>query len=172
MLCFLCALVWQAACEMYIQLIATLYSALKIHYFSMWCAFCTFSLLKRVGGVGLRETLSAMKCWGPFTILILCRGWKTVCWDRNELKGVGQNRRYSIVRIPDYCFFIYLGIFEEKCVSLTNFLGFFCTFYNIKTGKFEPRQNQQNECAPSQDSDQPGHPPSLIRVFAVHSVGS
>ena len=27
-------------------------------------------------------------------------------------------------------------------------------------------QNQQNECAPSEDSDQLGHPPSLIRVFA------
>ena len=33
-------------------------------------------------------------------------------------------------------------------------------------------QNQQIACAPSEDSDQPGHPPSLIRVFAVHSVGS
>ena len=28
-------------------------------------------------------------------------------------------------------------------------------------------QNQQNGCAPSEDSDQPGHPPNLIRVFAV-----
>ena len=28
-------------------------------------------------------------------------------------------------------------------------------------------QNQQNVCAHSKDSDQPGHPPSLIRVFAV-----
>ena len=28
-------------------------------------------------------------------------------------------------------------------------------------------QNQHIECAPSEDSDQPGHPPSLIRVFAV-----
>ena len=28
-------------------------------------------------------------------------------------------------------------------------------------------QNQQSECAPSKDSEQPGHPPSLIRVFAV-----
>ena len=28
-------------------------------------------------------------------------------------------------------------------------------------------QNQQNGCAPSEDSDQPGHPPSLIIVFAV-----
>ena len=28
-------------------------------------------------------------------------------------------------------------------------------------------QNQQNDCAPSEDSDQPGLPHSLIRVFAV-----
>ena len=28
-------------------------------------------------------------------------------------------------------------------------------------------QNEQSECAPSEDSDQPGHSPSLIRVFAV-----
>ena len=31
------------------------------------------------------------------------------------------------------------------------------------------RQNQQSDCAPSEDSDQPGDPPSLIRVFAVHT---
>ena len=29
------------------------------------------------------------------------------------------------------------------------------------------RQNQQNDCAPSEVSDQSQHPPSLIRVFAV-----
>ena len=28
-------------------------------------------------------------------------------------------------------------------------------------------QNQKCGCAPREDSDQPGHPPSLIRVFAV-----
>ena len=28
-------------------------------------------------------------------------------------------------------------------------------------------QNQQSECAPSEDTDQAGHPPSLIRVFTV-----
>ena len=33
-------------------------------------------------------------------------------------------------------------------------------------------QNQQNECAPREDSDQPVHPPSLIRVFSVCSMGS
>ena len=33
-------------------------------------------------------------------------------------------------------------------------------------------QNQQSDCAPSEDSDQPGHWQSLIRVFAVRSMGS
>ena len=32
-------------------------------------------------------------------------------------------------------------------------------------------QNRQKECAPREDSDQPGYPPSLIRVFSVCSVG-
>ena len=31
-------------------------------------------------------------------------------------------------------------------------------------------QNQQNDCVHSDDSDQPGHLPSLIRVFAVRSI--
>ena len=33
----------------------------------------------------------------------------------------------------------------------------------------EPPHDKTNEmaCAPSEDSDQPGYPPSLIRVFAV-----
>ena len=32
--------------------------------------------------------------------------------------------------------------------------------------------NQKNECAPSEDSDQPGHLPSLIKVFAMRSMDS
>ena len=36
----------------------------------------------------------------------------------------------------------------------------------------EPPHDKTNKMTfvPSEDSDQPGHPPSLIRVFAVHSV--
>ena len=37
---------------------------------------------------------------------------------------------------------------------------------------YEPEHNKTNNkmtCAPSEDFDQPGHPPSLIRIFAVHS---
>ena len=39
---------------------------------------------------------------------------------------------------------------------------------------FEPPHDKTNKMTfvPSEDSDQPGHPPSLIRVFAVRSVGS
>ena len=38
----------------------------------------------------------------------------------------------------------------------------------------EPQRDKNNKmiCALSKDSDQPGHLPSLIRVFAVRSVGS
>ena len=38
----------------------------------------------------------------------------------------------------------------------------------------EPPHDKTNimTCAPSEDSDQPVHTPSLIRVFAVRSVGS
>ena len=33
-------------------------------------------------------------------------------------------------------------------------------------------QNQQSECVSNEDSDQPGHLPSLIRVFSVHMLGA
>ena len=39
---------------------------------------------------------------------------------------------------------------------------------------YEPPRDKTNKvtCAASKDSDQPGHPPSLIRVFAVRPMGS
>ena len=43
---------------------------------------------------------------------------------------------------------------------------------------YEPHRDKTNKmaCVPSEDSDQPGHPPSLIRslirVFAVRLMGS
>ena len=43
-----------------------------------------------------------------------------------------------------------------------------------KISQYEPHYMTKptNECAPSEDSDQAGHLPILIRVFAVHSMGS
>ena len=45
---------------------------------------------------------------------------------------------------------------------------------NLLLKKYEPHRDKTNKMAraPSEDSDQPGHPPSLIRVFAVRSMGS
>ena len=39
---------------------------------------------------------------------------------------------------------------------------------------YEPQHDKTSKmtCAPSEDSDQPGLPPSLIRVFSVRPVGS
>ena len=39
--------------------------------------------------------------------------------------------------------------------------------HNLSHGMTKPRK-----CTPSEESDQPEHPPSRIRVFAVRSVGS
>ena len=49
-----------------------------------------------------------------------------------------------------------------------------CAHSKTVTGKFiqsfEPPHDKTNNmvCVPSEDSDQPGHPPSLFRVFAAH----
>ena len=47
-------------------------------------------------------------------------------------------------------------------------------FDNMTQKRNEPPHDKTNEmaCAPSEDSDQPGHPPSQIIVIAVRSVGS
>ena len=42
--------------------------------------------------------------------------------------------------------------------------------HNSKPAINEP--NHYKTCAPSEHLDQPGHPPSLIRVFDVRSMGS
>ena len=57
--------------------------------------------------------------------------------------------------------FIFFIDFEFSCIALC--------FYAIIAIKYEPHRDKTNKmaCAPSEDSDQPWHPPSLIRVFAV-----
>ena len=47
-------------------------------------------------------------------------------------------------------------------------------FYCGEVITFEAARDKTNKmtCGPSKDSDQPGHLPSLIRVFAVHLIGS
>ena len=44
----------------------------------------------------------------------------------------------------------------------------------VVSSTYEPQHYKTNKmtCAPSEDSNQPGHPPSLIRIFAVRTIGS
>ena len=69
--------------------------------------------------------------------------------------------------------------FWSDCRLIWIFLGHTCSKVCFLTSWFisclyEPAHDKTNKmvCAPSEDSDQPGHPPRLIRVFAVHSMGS
>ena len=80
-----------------------------------------------------------------------------------------------------------LSIIWNVCVPVTFYnqnVLLWCLFYlrlefAVKIIHFtaainEPSHDKTNKmaCAPSEDSDQLGHLPSLIRVFAVRSVGS
>ena len=44
--------------------------------------------------------------------------------------------------------------------------------YRSVVNKPPHEKTNKMACAPSEDSDEPGHPPSLIKVFAVRSMGS
>ena len=41
-------------------------------------------------------------------------------------------------------------------------------YKHVHSNNYEPPRDNKMACAPSEDSDQPAHPPSLTRVFAVH----
>ena len=63
--------------------------------------------------------------------------------------------------------------FYAKCKK--NVMKCICAAYvDSRKKHFEPPQVKTNKMTfvPSENSDQPGHPPSLIRVFAVRSMGS
>ena len=56
-----------------------------------------------------------------------------------------------------------------------NVMKCICAAYvDSRRKHFEPPHDKTNKMTfvPSEDSDHPGHPPSLIRVSAVRSVGS
>ena len=71
-----------------------------------------------------------------------------------------QHISYSIfwaLQIGGLVLIIGSGCLEFSCYVMLDIMSLWAKTW----------QNQQNECAPSKDSDQPGHPPSLTRVFAV-----
>ena len=59
--------------------------------------------------------------------------------------------------------------------NVKNVMKCICAAYvDSRKKHFEPSHGKTNKTTfvPSEDSAQPRHPPSLIRVFAVRSVGS
>ena len=74
---------------------------------------------------------------------------------------------------PNRTCFLISNWWATRCVFNILFQIIFKSCLNLKTDSENQIwaatwQNQQSDYAPSEDSDQPGHPPSLIRVFAVH----
>ena len=75
---------------------------------------------------------------------------------------------FTVISLKRWVLFFFLffygkyGICDPVVVSML-----FVVVSMLFEKKATTWQNQQNDCAPSEDSDQPGHPPSLISVFAV-----
>ena len=57
------------------------------------------------------------------------------------------------------------SVVNIKCNELSSLVGSLCIC--VRLNELHHDKTNKAACAPSQDSDQPGHPPSLIRVFAV-----
>ena len=76
-------------------------------------------------------------------------------------------RRLEVSPLPHpICHFQFKGLVSSRFICQKG-VG-----YN--SFKNEPPHDKTHKmaCAPSEDSDQPGYPPSLIRDFAVRSKGS
>ena len=137
-------------------------------------------------------------CWGfTFASSPQCRlsVGGAVFWRQNSghysSAGFVQVVRGQVVEvIPTVCLRnagLLAGIAGRKVKVLTiprgcggMWLQMTCIIRSLKLMRYkenfthEPPHDKTNKtaCAPSEDSDQPGHLPSLIRVFAVRSMGS
>ena len=64
--------------------------------------------------------------------------------------------------------------FYAKCKKKNVMKGICAAYVDSRKKHFEPPHDKTNKMifVPSEVSDHPGHPPSLIRVFTVRSMGS
>ena len=92
-------------------------------------------------------------------------GSKVFCWDVNQCEVVSTLDCANIIPAVDSHKIHKLKRFEGKACILTLCIQFTST-WGLKI--YEPPHDKTNKMTmPSEDSDQPGHPPSLIRVLAV-----
>ena len=86
----------------------------------------------------LRGVLS---CWVLPCFLFSCCCFSSPVWHCDDHAGERESYRSCFSCI---CLFIFCALYLNRLMT-----------------------KQQSDCAPREDADQPGHPPSLIRVFAV-----
>ena len=86
-----------------------------------------------------------------------------------HIRHLIEGNQYNFINIPFQIFSTNLYL-----IGIGYFLSALGLVFFVNQSANEPPHDKTNKmiCAPSEDSDQLGHPPSLIRVFAVRSVGS
>ena len=92
---------------------------------------------------------------------ILLKGCKTLTHPHPS-KVLGSTIHSTVHDLRNFMFNFTMSVFAKPLMYLP--------FLKIN----EPPHNKTNKmtCTPSKDSDQPGHPSSLIKVFAVRSLES
>ena len=83
--------------------------------------------------------------------------------------------QYVIVSMAKRFHIGFYGKCKKKKKKKKNVMKYICAAYvDSRKKHFEPPHDKTNKMTfvSSEDSDQPGNPPSLIRVFAVRSMGS
>ena len=82
---------------------------------------------------------------------------------------------YIYISLLNTILFAWLNDFILGSMRNVKMMKSICAAYvDSRKKHFEPPHDKTNKMTfvPSEDSDQPGHPPSLIRVFALRSMGS
>ena len=129
-----------------------------------------------------------------FFVTLFCEAYKVETWythgQRVDLLCTPNTSNQNIL-VPLFYFFLSLTLAKIKNLLLQNCfsmplmvtargvwavltLCYILMQFFILMTIYEPQHDKTNDMAytPSENSDQSGHPPSLIRVFAVHSLGS
>ena len=97
--------------------------------------------------------------------------WKRVCSKRKEFAPMSKFFPFRTVPFSEVEWrAITPTISHESCLPCTNWKNLpSASVPHRQAQASEPPHDKTNEmaCAPCKDSEKPGHPPNLIRVFAV-----
>ena len=125
--------------------------------------------------VSVAEQAGLSRTWSetPKTSFLVTR--QIWCRGGSRVSGIGvwlQTGMVSLIsfdgemhNLPIHCTF---SKFSMKMIDVCDDVGSGCHCDVFKYIKLQRDKTNKMTCVPSEDSDQPGHPPCLIRVIAVH----